>query len=342
MDDFLKLQEVIVPEADILINRRYNILKEVLLNEPIGRRSISGRLELGERTVRRDLDFFKSIGLVDINPNGVYIKLPGIKTLNALRDHAYPFKGFYDKKKYLTDKTKYQEIIIVPGDIDRDPSLKKDLGLETAIYFMSNLEKNDIIAMTGGTTIKELVDYIPNIEYKDLMIVPARGSLSKNIEIQSNSLVANLSKKLNAQYKLLNIPENLSDETLKVLLKEKEINRVIETLKKASILILGIGRADMMGRRRGLSEDEIKDMLSEGALGEAFGSYFDLEGKIIKKTNSVGIDLTDFKNIRKTIAIAGGSSKAEAILAMGPVNKHSVLITDEGAAMEMIKILKSQ
>ncbi len=98
----------------------------------------------------------------------------------------------------------------------------------------------------------------------------------------------------------------------------------------------------MMGRRRGLSEDEIKDMLSEGALGEAFGSYFDLEGKIIKKTNSVGIDLTDFKNIRKTIAIAGGSSKAEAILAMGPVNKHSVLITDEGAAMEMIKILKSQ
>lgn len=342
MDDFLKLQEVIVPEADILINRRYNILKEVLLDEPIGRRSLAARLELGERTVRRELDFFKSMDLVDINPNGVYIKLAGIKILNALRDHASPFKKFYPIKEFLIENTKYQEIIIVPGDIDKSEELKKNLGLETAIYFMSKLEKNDIITMTGGTTIKELVDYIPNIEYKDLMIVPARGSLSKNIDIQSNSLVANLSKKLNAQYKLLNIPENLSDETLKVLLKEKEINRVIETVKKASILILGIGRADMMGRRRGLSEEEIEDMLKRGALGEAFGSYFDKEGKIIKRTNSVGIDLTDFKNIRKTIAIAGGSSKAEAILAMGPVNKHSVLITDEGAAMEMIKILKSQ
>lgn len=342
MNDFLNFQKVIVPEADILMKRRYNILRLILLNEPIGRRSISAKLEIGERTVRSDLDFLKSIGLVRIDSAGVYIKLKGIYALNSLRSYVYPYSEFQDMKIDLKNKLKYKEIIIIPGDIDKTPDQKSYLGLETAIYFMSILENNDIIAMTGGTTIKEFVNHIPSVDYSDLMIVPARGSLSKNIDIQSNNLVATLSKKLNSQYMLLNIPENLSDKTLEVILKEKEISRVISTIKKATVLILGIGRADVMAKRRNLSEKEIESITRKGALGEAFGSYFDKKGKLVQKTNSVGINLGDFENLRKTITIAGGSSKAKAILAISPANKSSVLVTDEGAAREIIRILNSQ
>ena len=342
MNDFLNFQKVIVPEANILMKRRYNILRLILLSEPIGRRSISAKLEIGERTVRSDLDFLKSIGLVQINSAGAYIKLKGINALNSLRDYVYPYSEFQDMKFELKKKLKYEDIIIIPGNISKTPDLKSDLGLEAAIYLMSILKNNDIIAMTGGTTIRELVNHIPIIDHNDLMIVPARGSLSKNIDIQSNNLVASLSKKLNAQYMLLNIPENLSDETLEVLLKEKEINKVISTIKKATVLILGIGRADVMAKRRGLSKEEIDNITLKGALGEAFGSYFDKKGKLIERTNSVGIDLSDFKNLRKTITLAGGSNKAKAILAIRPENRYSVLVTDEGAAKEMITILKSQ
>jgi len=40
------------------------------------------------------------------------------------------------------------------------------------------------------------------------------------------------------------------------------------------------------------------------------------------------------------MAVAGGSSKAEAILATVRNNHNGILITDEGAAKEIVKFIK--
>jgi central glycolytic genes regulator len=82
-------------------------------------------------------------------------------------------------------------------------------------------------------------------------------------------------------------------------------------------------------------------MLNEdGAKGEAFGYYFDRTGKVVHRIRTVGIRPEQLKRVPLPIAIAGGRSKAEAILSyMASAPKQTVLVTDEGAANEMVNLL---
>ena len=341
MDSFIRIQQKIVPEATKLLERRYAILSAIFNHQPIGRRTLSMKLGLGERIVRGDLDFFKSMNLIAISTPGVVLTEDGINMLNNLRAFVSEIKGLEEIEKILKNELGYKKIIVVPGDSDKDPNVKKELGNAAAIYLSSIIKHKDIIAITGGSTIKEIVTAFPKMEYKDIVLVPARGSLGKIFDIQSNNLVAALAEKLGASYKLLNVPDNLSRESLDVILKEKEIKEVVELTKKAEILILGIGRADKMAERRGLPKEEIKALIEEGAVGEAFGTYFGKNGKVIRKINSVGISMEDYSKVSNIIAVTGGSSKAEAIESVRLNNENAVLVTDEGAARKIVSILKS-
>ncbi len=68
------------------------------------------------------------------------------------------------------------------------------------------------------------------------------------------------------------------------------------------------------------------------AVAEAFGYYFNLEGQIVYKTSSIGVDIKDLDRIGTIMAVAGGKSKADAITAVMAQHRHTILVTDEGAA----------
>ena len=96
-----------------------------------------------------------------------------------------------------------------------------------------------------------------------------------------------------------------------------------------------------MAVKRGISPERVKALLDVGAAGEAFGCYFGKDGKVLCSTSAVGVNISDTKNIPDLIAVAGGKNKAEAILSTELNNANSTLITDEGAAREMLKIIKN-
>ena len=52
LEDILKLQQKIVPELVELLEKRYNILRTIYYNQPIGRRILANNLGIGERIVR--------------------------------------------------------------------------------------------------------------------------------------------------------------------------------------------------------------------------------------------------------------------------------------------------
>ena len=111
--------------------------------------------------------------------------------------------------------------------------------------------------------------------YSNILVIPARGGMGRNVESQANMLAANLAHKLNGSYKLLHIPENVSAEVLSGLLKERQVKEVIDLIPKANILIYGIGNAIHMAKKRGTAEENIEKLIELGAVGEAFGCYFD-------------------------------------------------------------------
>lgn len=341
MEQILKLQQKIVPELVELLEKRYNILRTIYYNQPIGRRVLANNLGIGERIVRTEINFLKDQDFIEINTPGMNVTKKGEEIINKLKDFIHEIKGLSDIESAIKESLKLKQVIVVPGDLYEDRTVMNELGKTAAAYLKSIIKDNNIIGVTGGFTIKEVIDNMQNVSnLKNVMVVPARGGLGRNVEIEANTLAANLANKIQANYKLLHVPDSLSNKAMSTIMEEKDIKDILNILHNANLLIYGIGRADQMARRRGLSSKEIEEIEKVGAVGEAFGYYFNRQGEIVYSTSSIGAKVEEICNIETRIAVSGGKDKAEAIISTEINNNNSVLVTDEGAAREILNLIK--
>lgn len=343
MKELIKLQKKIVPEFIQLIQKRYDILRSIYYYQPIGRRALSNKLKISERIVRNEIDFLKKQELIVVNSQGMMVTKCGEEIIHKLNDFMYEIKGISQIEKSIRDALNLKKVIIVPGDVEEDPSVMHELGKAGATYLESILNDNITISVTGGTTVKSIVDNVKeNCKFKGILVLPARGGMNKDVSIQANSLAAHLAEKLNGNYRLLHVPYNLSKNALDAMLKEKEIKKLVEKIHSFDILLFGIGKAEQMALKRGLNSTQVENLLKKKAVGEAFGYYFNENGEIVYFSPTIGITRDDINNNNIVITAAAGKSKAKAILSVERNIKTGVLITDEGASREMLELLKNK
>lgn len=341
MNKILQIQQKIVPELIELLERRYTILQNLKVLQPIGRRGLASKIGLPERLIRNEIDLFKQLGLISVDGQGVWVTKEGQNLLEELKEIVHEASKLSELEAVLQKRLNINRVIVVSGDSDENPVIKKEIGRMAARYLLEHLNDSQIIAITGGSTALELAEATPYKDFgKRLTVVPARGGLGEDVELQANSIAAKLAKKLKANYKLLYVPENLEEESVRLLLLDPKIKQIIELISRANILIHGIGEAEQMARRREVDDEELQLILSKGSVGEAFGYYFNSEGDIVHSTTNIGLGFEDLSSINHIVAIAGGSRKAKAILAVLSKGSQDVLITDEGAARSMVSILR--
>ena len=102
--EILKLQKIIVPEMVELLVKRYNIIRTIYYNQPIGRRALANNLNLGERIVRTEIGFLKSQNLIQINTPGMSVTQEGEFMLESLKGFIHEIKGLSNLEKQLCDK----------------------------------------------------------------------------------------------------------------------------------------------------------------------------------------------------------------------------------------------
>ncbi|WP_053956686.1 sugar-binding transcriptional regulator [Inediibacterium massiliense] len=336
--EFIKTQKKIVPEIIELLMDRYHILRMISYHQPIGRRSLSAFLQMSERVIRKEVNILKEQELIEIKAEGMNITESGYTSLEVLRSFIHIFKNLNSMEEEIVQKLKIKNVIVVPGFYDEDELILREVGKVASNYFKTILKDHVIVGVTGGTTMAMVADEMVKADIKhNVMIVPARGGLGKNAESQANHITAKIAKKLNCPYELLHMPDNISKDLLETLSKDPNTKEVVDYIKKINILLFGIGRADKMAKRRGLSDEEIEDLNKKCAVAEAFGYYFNLEGKIIEEVNTVGVSLETYKELKNPIGVAAGREKAQAIMSISRLNKNLTLIIDEGLAKEILK-----
>lgn len=342
LNDIIKVQQKIVPEILELLEKRYNILRTISYNQPVGRRVLSNKLGIGERIVRKEVIFLKEQNLIDIDALGMTVTCEGKEIIDKLKNYIHDLRGLSDIEKSIKEKLNLKDVIVVPGDVDQDKTVMNELGKSAAQCLRSCIKEGAIIALTGGTSVKEAIDNMPKISgIKDITVIPARGGMGRNVETQANTLVAELAQKISGNYRLLHMQDNLSSNAIQAMMNEKQIKEVLDLIHKANILVYGIGRADVMGKRRGLSDSEVEKLIHIGAVGEAFGYYFNKEGNIVYSSSTIGMKNDEVEAVDSLIAVAGGRKKADAILSVVLHDKNGVLVTDEGAGKEIAKKLNS-
>ena len=339
MKNLLKIQQKLIPEVIEIMTKRYLVLREISLSGPIGRRALANNLQNSERIIRTETELLKQQGLIDVASKGMTITQEGQQLLKDLKDAMRDVIGINQLQEEIRQYLGIKKVILIPGSYDNNHSLIKDIGSQAAKYFLDIIKDNDIVSIAGGSTMLEFARSIKSDKkYNSITVVPARGSMGLDVETQSNNVVAEVSKNIHSNYKLLNVPAQLCEESIKMLTQEPEIKSTLELIDNSDVLVFGVGRADEMVERRKLSDEIAKNIMDKKAVGEAFGHYFNKKGEIVYKLNTVGIDMKSFKNKRETIAVFAGRKKAEAFIPISKINKNIVLITDEESAKEILKL----
>ncbi|MBC8589512.1 sugar-binding transcriptional regulator [Tissierellaceae bacterium BX21] len=341
--DIIKLIKSISPEFTDIVEGRYLILRGIYYNQPIGRRTLSQKLEMPERYIRNEINILKELSLVTVDSQGMSVTKEGYRLVEDFNEVYVILKGMPELEKKLEEALKIKDVIIVPGNSQKNGLVLREMGKIISAKLKDIIKPKDIIGITGGSTMATVADEMtPSNKPYDVTVIPARGGLGKEVETQSNSIAAKISQKLGGNYRLLYVPDSLEKEALEMIAKNGEIKEAIELIDNMTILLFGLGRADIMANRRNLPKEKIDGLLKNGAVAEAFGHYFDIEGNEIWEYKTIGIRLNKYKEMEHIIGVAGGEEKAEAIIAISHLSSKMTLVTDESAAKKILEIINNK
>ncbi|HHV08335.1 MAG TPA: hypothetical protein GXX69_09015 [Firmicutes bacterium] len=337
-----ELQQRLVPELIDVLTRRYTILRTISLLMPVGRRVLAKEMGTTERKLRSEVEFLREQGLIATSSVGMVLTSEGQQLVEELHGYMHEVHDLSTAELMLARCLDLEGVIAVPGDSDSSELVQKDMGRAAAHYLKSILAEGMVLAVSGGTTLAAVASTLVPANFNgQLTVVPARGGMGEDLSKQAGSIAAKIAAKLNANYRLLHLPDSLGEKAAAVVAEEPEIREVLEVARSASILLLGIGAAQAMARRRHLRPDQLALLEHVGAVGETFGYYFNRQGEIVYVTPSTGLKLEHIKRVGHVIAVAGGSSKAEAMLAVLSYDfPATTLVTDEGALLEMLKLIE--
>ena len=335
-EEVAALQNKICPEAGRLCMARYDLLRAVHFSQPIGRRALADRLHLQERRVRSELALLGKEELLSGGGLGVELTPEGEAALWRLEEYIRVLHGFSRWEEELCRRYGLRQAIVVPGDCDQDVTVKKELARVTADYLRAHLKEGSILAVTGGTTLAEVAAALrPTEAHRDLLVLPARGGLGEEVELQANTIAAAFAKSLGGTYRLLHVPDDLGPEALQTIAGEPKVKELLELMRRTDILLHGVGVPEEMARRRGMPPGSIAALLEKGASGEALGYYFDEDGRVIHTTGSVGLQDKDLPGIGEVVMVGGGRTKARAAGAILRNGGRHVAIIDEAIAGEL-------
>lgn len=338
MESLLDFQRKLLPDLLDIMQKRYHVLQCIKLLEPIGRRSLATNLEMSERVLRAEVQFLKNQNLITIKSSGMYVTGDGITLLLQLEEMMRELMGLKELERKLKQILHLDDVVVVLGDSDQSTWVKQEMGRACVKKVKERLLDKNIIAVTGGTTLAAVAEMMtPNVKNQEVLFVPARGGLGESVTNQANMVCATMAEKANVHYRLLHVPDVVSPEVYESIIEERTIKEVLELIQSSSMAIHGIGEAMVMAERRKSAPEVLQKIKREHAVAEAFGYYFNQKGEVVHKVHTVGLQLDDLEQMDCVIAVAGGASKAKAIEAYFKQAKNTLLVTDEGAAKELLK-----
>lgn len=339
MEYRLQLMKKIAPDLTDELIRRYRVLKTIRLLQPCGRRMVVLSLGMTERTVRSEIERLSAQGLVHISKIGMSLTQEGSEVLEGLESVFSALTGLSVLEEKVAAVLGAARVFIAQGDSDEGERAKKEMGQLAARVLWENTAPELRIAIAGGSAMAELVQAAPEaMDRMARMVIPARGSVGRRLELQADTLAARLAEKLQADYLMLHLPDNLSPSVLEEMKKTPDIVEAIAEMEQADILLLGVGNALEMAEKRHLDESIRTRLQQDRAVAEACGYYFDSKGRVVYETRSIGIDFNEIDKMNCIIVVAGGKKKAESVLAVSHSIPNGIFVTDEGAALEILRL----
>ncbi len=239
------------------------------------------------------------------------------------------------------------EVIVVATEGDADDHARQRIGQAAAHYLERTLQNGDVLGVGWGRSLYEVVSALEPHRKARLTAVPLIGGLGQISPVfQVHELARLLAEAFDGTWHNLYFPALAeSDEIAARLLRSVDGKQVTALWQNLSVALVGIGNVDFSAEMQMLfvnyldaaTQARLRDAR---AVGDICVRFFDINGKPCPDTVTgiVGISLKQLKQTRRVIGVAGGVSKAEAIL--GALRGHyiDILITDDSAAKRVLEL----
>lgn len=334
--DIYEMLPIVAADYAQALSQRCKLLNYINLNAPVGRRKLCEELGLPERRVRSHMDYLLQKKLIVLDSRGAMLTDLAREILPGYLAFLSNLNNFFKKEEILKHKLGVNKVIIVQGDCDNDPGALSNIATAAAQYFLNNLSSDDVVALTGGSTMSAFAQAMSPCSHKGVTLLPLRGSLGRSHSMQANSIVASVGRKFGANYLSLNIPATLDYELASKLLSHPEVRDIMKYYDILTTIVFSISNAETMAHYRRLNQSQQDYLKVQGAVVEALGYYYDKDGKTIMRSTGIGIGDAQFKRIPLKILLAGGKLKADALDAFVKRFKDVTLVLDEAIADALI------
>ncbi|HLR84524.1 MAG TPA: sugar-binding domain-containing protein [Nocardioidaceae bacterium] len=232
-----------------------------------------------------------------------------------------------------------REAIVVPNAPDNEDATLSRLGVAAADLLTRRLNAGDRLGLAWGATMAAMTDALPSGAAECAEVVQLDGSTSSlTYRTRGEYIINHCADQLGATPYPLSAPLFADPATVRSLHKDSLISQTIDRGRACDIVMFSVGdltTASTLLRGSFIDPDVHAALVAAGAVGDACGRYFDIDGKATKTDlakSTVAVELEQLRECPCTIVVAGGARKQHAILGALRGGLADVLVTDDVVA----------
>jgi deoxyribonucleoside regulator len=251
-----------------------------------------------------------------------------------------PTTNISNLEEKLEKKFNLKRAIVVDNLGLSEIELKSKLGQAAVKYLLEVIKDGDIIGISWGTTINEVINYLPSKINKSVEVVQITGgSHQLSVNLNCHDITRRFALKFGVEPHLLYAPAIVdSKEVHDLLINETSIKETSKYFNKLTIAIVGIGAMypkiiSTLIKTGHIGKDDL--------VGDVYSHFFNKNGRICDSNLTgrlTGMPVGDLLKVPYSVGIAGGKLKAEAILGAIRGNYINIVITDSNAAEKILKL----
>jgi len=253
---------------------------------------------------------------------------------------------FGDLQHELGTALRLQDVRVVPT-VPFPDGLRKSIAAGAANWLDDQLEPGVVIGLGLGRTIALLPEtFAPKAPVSCTFVTVEGVGTSANAGFAAYNVTSRLADAAGGRAVIVSAPTFVSDPTLRDgLLSEPSVSATLSVARNADIVVQSVGTVatDALLYHHGtLDQNDLRELHSAGAVGDALGHYFDAQGNHVPfRTDDahIGLTLEDLRKLSTSALIAGGKDKVPAIRAAIAGGYFNVLITDSEAATQLLELM---
>jgi DNA-binding transcriptional regulator LsrR (DeoR family) len=258
-----------------------------------------------------------------------------------------PMGVYPDLEDQLERRFGLSDAIVADCSDDRDDTVLREIGSAAATYVETTLGVDEVVGISSWSeTLLRMVGSMQPLRGRSGgHVVQILGGIgSPTAEAHAVRLTEQLASLLSAQPHFLPAPGVTgSAAATAAYLADPQLERTLSHFDRLTVALVGIGAlhpSRLLGQSGNVfSEEEQHELEALGAVGDICLRFFDRAGVPVRSPFNervVGMSLQQIQNAPRSVGIAGGASKLDAIRAALEGRLVNVLITDRFTAERLI------